>query len=446
MTVTSRDTASSHPQDTDPRLSRVMGTFSLTMFGLAYLVPLTVFTTFGTATEITQGHLPLAYVITTIAMLFTALSYAALVRKIPSAGSAFAYVSSAFGRRTGFVTGWTLLLDYLLLPAINYLIIGIYLNAQFPAIPSAIFIVAAIALVTTLNIVGVDVVKRASLILVVGQIVFAVAFVAIVFLREETVPVIAPFYSPGLEWNGLLAGAAILCLSFLGFDAVSTLSEEARDPQRTVPRAILLTALIGGALFIVLSYAGALVIGDWHHLASADTAGLEVMAPLGPVISAAFIAAYLAGCIASAIASQASVSRVLFAMGREGQLPKAWFGHLDRRFSTPTYAILTVALFSLVAVVASLESLASLISFGALFAFSMVNLSVPVIFRDRLEQRSAVSVLRYLVCPIIGLLLTIWLWFSLSWLALTVGLLWLGVGLITSFARKSSSSALSQPG
>ncbi len=444
MTGTLSEQITPGPDSTDPKLSRVMGTFSLTMFGLAYLVPLTVFTTFGAVTQITQGHLPLAYLITTIAMLFTALSYAALVRKIPSAGSAFAYVSAAFGRKVGFSTGWTLLLDYLLLPAINYLIIGIYLNAQFPSVPSAVFIIAAIALVTFLNVIGVDVVKRASLILVAGQIVFAVAFVAIVFLRESTVPVLDPFYSPGIEWSGLLAGAAILCLSFLGFDAVSTLSEEARDPQRTVPRAILLTALLGGGIFIILSYSGALVIGDWRQIQSADTAGLEVMRPLGTVVSAAFIAAYLAGCVASAIASQASVSRIMFAMGREGQLPKAWFGHLDRRFSTPTYAIFTVALFSLIAVVVSLESLASLISFGALFAFSMVNLSVPLIFRDRIAQKSAGAVLRYLICPVVGLLLTIWLWFSLSWLALTIGLMWLGLGIIITLTRNPSEAVLSQ--
>ncbi|MWV27550.1 APC family permease [Aurantiacibacter rhizosphaerae] len=440
MTGTPIDTATSPTEQGAAKLNRVMGTFSLTVFGLAYLVPLTVFTTFGAVTEITQGHLPLAYVVTTIAMFFTALSYAVLVRKIPSAGSAFAYVSAAFGKRAGFATGWTLLLDYLLLPAINYLIIGIYLNAYFPGIPSSLFIIAAILLVTGLNVVGVDVVKRASLLLVVAQIVFAAVFVAIVFLRPETEFVSYPFYSPGLEWAGLLAGAAILCLSFLGFDAVSTLSEEARDPEKSVPRAILLTALLGGAIFIVLSYAGTLVLGDWRQIQSADTAGLEVMKPLGPIVSAAFIAAYLAGCVASAIASQASVSRILFAMGREGQLPKSWFGHLDRRFNTPTYAICTVGLFSLIAVFISLESLASLISFGALFAFSIVNLSVPFIFREKLGRKTGAIILRYLVCPIIGLLLTIWLWFSLSGLALMIGLLWLVVGLIISFTYKSAEA------
>ena len=426
-------------QDRERAMKRVLGTPSLVMFGLAYLVPLTVFTTFGVVTSMTMGHLPLAYAVTTAAMLFTALSYATLVRAIPSAGSAFAYAQAAFGRKMGFLTGWTLLLDYMLLPAINYLIIGIYLNAQFPDVPAPIFIIASIALVTALNVIGVDMVRKASFILVIVQLVFAAIFVGAVFLRPETTPTLSPFYTPDVEWAPLFAGAAILCLSFLGFDAISTLSEEARDPERTVPRAIMLTTIIGGAIFMLLSYAGALVIGDWRTMQSSESAGLEVMAPLGPIMSALFIAAFLSGCIASAVASQASVARILFAMGRARQLPARWFGHLDLRFRTPTYAIYTVAAISLAMMFATLDGLASLISFGALFAFSVVNLAVVVFFRAKLRTGSLSSILRYAVCPLVGLALTAWLWFSLSPMALLIGLAWLAIGAVIVFARKAPS-------
>ena len=417
------------------RLQRMLGTSSLVMFGLAYLVPLTVFTTFGSVTKTTEGHLPLAYVVTTIAMLFTALSYAALAPVIPSAGSAYAYAQKAIGEKAGFVTGWTLLLDYILLPAINYLIIGIYLGAQFPGIPAPAFIITAIALVTVLNVVGVDTVRRASIVLVVIQLIFAIVFVCAVFLREGTQPTLAPFYSPGVEWGPILTGSAVLCLSFLGFDAVSTLSEEARDPEKSIPRAIMLTTLIGGAIFIVLSYASAVVIGDWRAIRSSDSAGLEVMEPLGAVIAAFFIAAYIAGCIASAIASQASVSRILYAMGRDGSLPRRWFGHLSPRYSTPNYAILTVAALSLMTMFVTLDTLASLISFGALFAFSIVNLAVLIVFAPDLRTGSPRALLRYGLCPAIGLVLTVWLWFSLSQTALLIGLLWLVAGCIVMGVR-----------
>jgi putrescine importer len=423
------------------KLDRVFGTTSLVMFGLAYLVPLTVFTTFGAVTRITEGHLPLAYVVTTIAMLFTAFSYANLVRALPFAGSAFAYSTRAFGNRCGFLTGWTLLLDYILLPAINYLLIGVYLHAQFAAVPAAVWIISATVIVSALNIVGVDIVKRVSVVLVVAQLVFATIFVAAALFHEGVTLSIAPFYEPGVNWSQIVAGAAILCLSFLGFDAVSTLSEEAKDPKRTVPRAIMLTTILGGGIFVLLSYSAAVLLPDWQSIVSADSAGLEVMQPLGPAISILFITAFLAGCIASAVASQASVSRILFAMGRDSVLPRAWFGHLSGRFHTPTYSILTVAAMSLVVLFISLETVASLISFGALFAFSVVNLSVMRLFLPQIERPTLPVILRYGVAPSIGLLLTGWLWFHLSPLALTVGSCWLGAGLAYSFVGHGKSKS-----
>ncbi len=402
-------------------LRRVFGTGSLVMFGLAYLVPLTVFTTFGTVSRLTEGHLPLAYLVTSLAMLFTAGSYARLVRIVPAAGSAFSYAGAAFGRRAGFITGWTLLLDYILLPAINYLILGIYLAAQFPAVPAQAWSFAAIVLVTVLNVVGVDLVRRASVVLVVFQLIFAAIFLFAAFAHPAVSLSLAPFVASKAIWPGVFAGAAVLCLSFLGFDAVSTLSEEARDPVRTVPRAILLTTVLGGGLFTALAYAGTSLLPDWRMIETSDSAGLEVMRPLGGFMSAFFLAAYIGGSLASAIAAQASVSRVLYAMGRENVLPRALFGQLSPRFQTPVRATLVVALLSVAALLLTLDTLASLISFGALFAFSLVNLAALKLGGRR-------------IVPAFGFCATVWLWFNLSPLALVVGLVWLGAGVIYAFA------------
>ncbi|MBC2668433.1 APC family permease [Novosphingobium piscinae] len=400
------------------------------MFGLAYLVPLTVFTTFGTVSKLTEGHVPLAYVVTSLAMLFTAASYARLVRRVPVAGSAFSYAGAAFGRRVGFITGWTLLLDYVLLPAINYLILGIYLGARFPAVAPAVWSLAAIGLVTALNVVGVDFVRRASVGLVVFQLIFAAVFVVAAFAHPGAVLTAGAFVAEPAIWPGVFAGAAVLCLSFLGFDAVSTLSEEARDPVRTVPRAIMLTTVIGGAIFIALAYAGASLLPDWRMIRASDSAGLELMQPLGPVMSAFFLAAYVSGCLASALVAQASVARVLFVMGRERVLPTSLFGVLSPRFQTPVRATLVVALLSVAALFVTLDTLASLISFGALFAFSLVNLAVPRLDALAAPDRSPVRVVGMAVVPGLGFAATLWLWFNLSALALTVGLAWLGAGVI----------------
>ncbi len=417
-------------------LRRILGVGGLVAFGLAYLVPLTVFTTFGAVTRITAGHLPMAYLVTTAAMVFTAISYALSVRASPSAGSAYAYTRAAFGQRLGFVTGWTLLLDYLLLPSLNYLIVGIYLHAQFPMVPAAAFVLAGIALVTILNIIGIDMVRTISLVLVAGQLLFAAVFVSLAFVRADAgASLIAPFYSPELAWPAIFAGAAVLCLSFLGFDAVSTLSEEARDPRRTVPRAILLTTLGGGFIFVMLSWASAMVLPDWRSIEVSDSAGIEVMAPLGgSVLVAVFLAAYISGCLASAVAAQASVSRILYAMGRDGVLP-VQLGVLNARYRTPVRAILIVALVSLVSLVVSLDALASIISFGALFAFSLVNLSVVKRFAIDDGRRMGRDFFLFAALPVVGFVLTAWLWASLSIQALLIGLGWMATGVVYQWWR-----------
>ncbi len=423
------------PLNGERQLRRILGTGALVAFGLAYLVPLTVFTTFGTATQLTAGHLPMAYVVTTAAMVFTALSYAHLARVFPTAGSAYTYARGAFGERAGFLVGWALLLDYLLLPAINYLVIGLYLHAQFPALPVAVPIFTAIALVTLLNVIGIDVVRNASLVMVLFQLVFAAVFVGCALKFAGGRFPLDSFYTSSMSWPAVFAGSAILCLSFLGFDAVSTLSEEAREPKRTVPKAILLTTVSGGLIFTALAYAAALVLPDWRSLKVSDSAGLEVMEPLGGQwMVLFFLSAYVAGCAASAVASQASVARILFAMGRDNILPRRWFGVLSPRFQTPVRATLVVAVISCGVSFTTLDTLASVISFGALSAFSVVNLCVVKQFLVDERRRGRGAYLLYGLVPLIGFASTAWLWVSLSRAALIVGAIWLAVGVCYVFA------------
>src|SRR5699024_9981372 len=160
-------------------LRRALGVPSLVFFGLVYMVPLTVFTTYGIVTQDTGGRVPLAYVITLLAMAFTARSEARMAAAMPFAGSAYTYSQKSFGAGIGFVAGWALLLDYLFLPMINYLVIGIYLSAAFPMIPAWVFVVAAIALVTVLNIIGIVSVARANIAIIAAQAIFILTFAAL---------------------------------------------------------------------------------------------------------------------------------------------------------------------------------------------------------------------------------------------------------------------------
>ncbi|HBO6316042.1 TPA: APC family permease, partial [Pseudomonas aeruginosa] len=216
-------------------LRRILGLPALVFFGLVYMVPLTMFTTYGVVTEITGGRTASAYLITLAAMLFTAFSYSFMVKKYPIAGSAYSYTSLSFGPCVGFLAGWSLLLDYLFLPMINYLLIGLFLNIAFPMVPAWVFVLAAIGLVTVLNVIGISSVAGMSNVIVGAQFVFAVVFVAMAVKHLAGIPSLdlsLPFVGDGSQpgFAPLMAGAAVLCLSFLGFDAVSTLAEETRDP------------------------------------------------------------------------------------------------------------------------------------------------------------------------------------------------------------------------
>ncbi len=433
----------SHPEPAVPgpaaaeagnvHLRRALGLSGLTLFGLVYLVPLTVFTTYGLITEMTGGRVALAYVATLAAMIFTAISYGRMVLAFPVAGSSYTYTQKSFGGHAGFLAGWSLMLDYLFLPMINYLVIGIYLNAQFPAVPIWVWALLSIVLATVLNIIGITSIARANTAIIAIQTVFIVVFVALALRTATggTVSFTAPFTGDDTVTGlgAVFAGSAILCLSFLGFDAVSTMAEEADNPRRDIPRAILFVTVGGGLIFILLSWLSQIAYSP-TTFADADSAALDVMKAVGgSAMSSFFVAAYVAGAFGSAITSQASVTRIMYTMGRDGVLPRA-FGRLTERWQTPAFAVVFVSVLSLGVIFVSLERLASLVSFGALIAFSAVNLSVIKHYWFDVRDRAGRSVLVNLLLPLIGFALTVWLWTSLSGFTITFGLVWLALGTV----------------
>ena len=432
------------------KLKRALGLPGLVLFGLTYLAPVTVFTTYGLVTSITENHLPAAYLVALIAMLFTASSYGKMARAFPVAGSAYTYTQQTFGGGLGFLAGWTLMLDYLFLPMVNFMLIGLYANTQLPDVPAWVFLLGALLLTLVLNVVGITLVNRVNIVIVTVSVLLAVVFVALSLNYLGANPSSAGLIEPFLPGGGLgavFSGAAILALSFLGFDAVSTMSEEARNPRRDIPRAILLTTLIGGAIFIVVAWVGALVFPDWQSFTSVDTAGVEVMARVGgQIFTTIFVAVYIVGAFGSGMATQISVTRIIYAMGRDGVLPRI-LGRLSIRFRTPVVAAVVVSLISCLGFFLALGDVFNMISFGALFAFSIVNLAVVKHFLFPRGGRISPAHLRdwitFGVLPLIGFALTIWLWTSLVPSAFAVGLMWMGAGIIVlaimtrGFTRKA---------
>lgn len=428
-------------QPQTPHLKRTLGTISLTMFGLAYMAIGTVFTTYGIVNQLTDGHLVVSYVVALIVMLFTTSSYAAMVRRYPVAGSAYTFVQQTFGGGIGFLTGWTLMLDYLFIPMINFLILGLYIGTQFPSVPHWIFVLAALILVFVFNVLGISLVGKLNSAIVVVSLAAVVVFAILAIktaVGDPAAPsLIEPFVPGSADYSPIFTGAGVLALSFLGFDAVSTLSEEAKNARRDIPRAIMLTTVIGGALFIFVAWCGARAyhLGDWSQASQEllDAAGMVLFRHVGgEVLTAIFLVITVAGCFGSGLAGQAAVSRILYAMGRDGILPTS-LGFLSKRFGTPVVAAATVSVVALLSLVLSLAQAAYMISFGALAAFALVNLSVirSYLFsrEARVSRLTVWRVLRYGLVPLTGFGLSIWLWTSLKPLTWAIGGIWILVGL-----------------
>ena len=246
-------------------LTRTLGLPSLVLLGLAYMTPIIVLGIFGIVAEITAGASASAYLVALIAMVFTASSYARLAAAYPVAGSAYTYVGKTVDSRVGFLVGWAVLLDYLFLPMVIWLIGASYLNAQFPSVPNAVWVLTFIALTTFLNILGIKVADRANFVLMAFQTLVLILFVvfAILFIVGANgaggLVNSSPFVGIDASFGAITAGAAVAAYCFLGFDAVTTFTEEAIDPRRTVPKAIMLVALLGGGIFVAVSYVTQLV-------------------------------------------------------------------------------------------------------------------------------------------------------------------------------------------
>ena len=415
------------------RLQRSLSLGAVVLFGIAYMTPIIVLGTFGILAEITRGAVPAAYVAASLAMFFTALSYARMARLFPVAGSAYSYVRRSISDHLGFIAGWAVLLDYLFLPMAIWLIGAAYLHSAFPGLPQPLWVLTFIVVTSLINVVGLRLAKGINGVLMLVQFLVLLAFVALCVhyvLGDASKPLwsLEPFIGEGINLHLVMAGAAVACYSFLGFDAVSTLTEETHDPERTIPRAILLITLIGGLIFVATAYFVQLAHPSLVFQSS-DAAAYEIARNIGgDLFVSVFLIGLIVGQFTSGLAAQASASRLMFAMGRDGVLPRALLGTLSPRFGTPVGAILVCAVVALLALKLDVTTSTSFINFGAFLAFSLVNLSVIVHFARQPQARGPLQLLLYLLCPLIGLLATLWLMASLDRLAIMLGCAWLVFG------------------
>jgi amino acid transporter len=354
----------------------------------------------------------------------------------PVAGSAYTYVRRAIDSRMGFLVGWAILLDYLFLPMVIWLIGGSYLSAQFPGVPMALWIIGFILITTVLNILGIKVADKANYVLMAFQLLVIVFFVALAIgsvVSASGVGGLAstePFFNSTSSFATVSAGAAIAAYSFLGFDAVTTLTEETVDPRRNVPRAIMLIALIGGGIFVGVSYVTQLVHPGGVFEDSASAASSIALQIGGQLFGAIFLAGLVVAQFASGLAAQASASRLIYAMGRDSVLPKAVFGRLSAKFHTPVVNLVITGAVGLIAIFLDVATSTSFINFGAFTAFTLVNVAVVCHYLRRRRAGEQLNAVSYVVVPAIGAVICGYLLSQLDSNAITLGVSWLVLGVV----------------
>ena len=430
------------------RLQKTLLLWHVVIIGLAYIQPMTLLDTFGMVSRDSLQHVPTSYFVALLAVLLTSLSYGHMIRRYPSSGSAYTYAQKAIHPNVGFMVGWSSLLDYLLSPMVNILLAKIYLTSMFPEINHWVWIIGLTALMVVVNLRGIRFVANFNGLIVFFQLLIIAIFTFMIWrelhagqnalgsIAEQSgqgLWSLSPFWSAQAEIGALITGATILCFSFTGFDSLSSLAEETHDTQNTLPKAIFLTALISGLIFIVATYFLQLYFpGDpKQYFEAVDETQPEILYLVGGALFKSVVLSFaIVTVMASGIAAHAGVSRLMYVMGRDGVIHKRFFGHISPKSFTPSYNILLVGAVALTAGFLSLEYVVALISFGALTAFSFVNLSVlaEYVWRQRRWQ-SLGDVLRYIVTPVLGFISVGAMWLEVEPTSLNSGLIWASIGI-----------------
>ncbi|MFE5196986.1 APC family permease [Streptomyces sp. NPDC056601] len=433
-------------------LRRSLGFRDLVVYGLLFIAPMAPVGIFGTLDARSHGAVALVYVVATVAMAFTAFSYAQMVRVAPQAGSVFTYARVGLGEAPGFIAGWMAMLDYLLIPAVAYLFSGIAMNALVPSVSRWVWTALAVIITTLLNLWGVRAAARVGFAVLTMEIVVLLVFLgsAIVVLVRDGAERgwLSPLTGDGSQGafalSAVVGAVSVAVLSYLGFDAIVSFAEEVTGGSAKVARAVLFCLALAGVLFIAQTYLVALLEPVSSADLAADPAGQgsafydAIDVSVGGWLHDLVAVSKAIGAAFAALAGQAAAGRLLFAMARERRLPKA----LARTDSgVPRVALLCAAAVTLVAAVWAarrddgLDHLVSVVDIGALTAFVLLHASVVGWFVVR-RGGGTFSWWRHLLVPVLGAAITVAVIVEASGTAQLVGAIWLAVGLVVLVGQR----------
>ncbi|TRY25470.1 APC family permease [Brevibacillus sp. LEMMJ03] len=421
-------------------LKRALSFWDLLVYGLIFMVPIAPFGVYGYVAEASKGMVALAYLIGMAGMIFTALSYARMSEAFPVAGSVYAYAQRGIHETVGFISGWAILLDYILIPSLCYVVSANALTSLIPAIPAWVWIVLFLAVNTVINVRGVEFTARANkitlIVLFAVLVLFLIAGVTALLGENGSGFTVKPIYdAEHFDLNLVMSAVSIAVLSFLGFDAISTLSEEVKGGSKAVGRASVAALFTVGFLFIAQTWVAS-DLGRGMQVVSLDTAFYEIAGAAGGawLKTVSILATVLSWGISAALVAQAAISRILFSMGRDRKLP-AVLAKVHPRFQTPYVSTMLVAVVSLIVSLGfqnHMPLLTNLVNFGALTGFVVLHLSVIIHFTIRQKSRQVVA---HLLCPLIGMGVIAYVMASMEPLAIKAGIVWLALGAVYLFIR-----------
>ncbi|MBI2685855.1 MAG: APC family permease [Acidobacteria bacterium] len=416
------------------RLRRVLSRRDLIVYGLVILTPTAPYPVIGVVQQASGGHATLCYLVAMVAMLFTAASYARMSIEFPAAGSTYTYVQRGLNEHAGFLAGWAILLDYLLIPLLSVVYAALTANRLLPAVPYMAWVVLFTLTITLANANGIKTTVRANTVLMAIMSASAILFAVFAVRMLMAQGGVAALWSPRAIYNAdtfslraLMLGAGISALSYIGFDAVTTLAEDSKDPARDVGYATVAVCLAQTAICAVTVYLATLVWPQYQSFPDADTAILDIGRRIGGEWMMGWITfVLLVAALASAMTGQAGASRLLLGMGRDGVLSRRVFGHLDEVSGTPVRAIWFMGAATLAgSLLAGFQLIVELLNFGAFAGFILVNCAVINHFHLRRN-----GLWRDLIAPLAGAVVCAYLWLSLSSAAKAAGFAWLAAGAV----------------
>jgi amino acid transporter len=422
-----------------PHLKRVLTLWDLILYGIVLIMPIAPVPLFGVVQKLSDGHAVTTILLSMLAMLLTAFSYGRMAAVYPSAGSAYTFVGYGLNPHLGFLAGWAMFLDYLIVPLICTVYGALTVQRLVPEVPYVVLAAAFAGTMTLINLRGIRTTARTNFVLATIMSAVILVFIALalrlLFHQQGWHGIFStqPFYSPTtFHVSSIAVGTSVAALTYIGFDGITTLAEDALNPRRNVLLATVSVCLFTGLFGGFQIYLAQRVWPDWHTFPNLETAYMDVTQLVGgKVLFQALAFVLILANLGSGLSGQAGLSRLLFGMGRDNVIPRRFFAYLSPKRNNPSLNIILIGLIAFLgAIVLNYERAAELINFGAFLAFMGVNAAALREFYLAPSARGSRRLFADAVAPVLGIIFCFAIWVSLATPAKVLGGCWFVVGTV----------------